>query len=155
LRGFLYESAGVQWKDCIMNKEENNLRLLSIFHYIVGLIAVVFALFPLIHLVIGIAMVTGCFEDNSGQGPPAFMGYMFITMSLAFIFAGWVFAILLIVAGRFLSKRKHYMFCLVMAAISCIFMPFGTILGIFTIIVLMQPSVKQLFGVAQNIHPAP
>jgi hypothetical protein len=76
-------------------------------------------------------------------------------MSLAFIFAGWMFAILLIVAGRFLSKRKHYMFCLVMAAISCIFMPFGTILGIFTIIVLMQPSVKQLFGVAQNIHPAP
>jgi hypothetical protein len=34
-----------------------------------------------------------------------------------------------------------------MAAISCIFMPFGTVLGVFTIIVLLRPSVKELFAV--------
>jgi hypothetical protein len=27
-------------------------------------------------------------------------------------------------------------------------MPFGTVLGVFTIIVLMRPTVKQEFGVA-------
>jgi hypothetical protein len=40
------------------------------------------------------------------------------------------------------------MFCLVMAGIACIFMPFGTALGVLTIIVLMRDSVRELFGVA-------
>ena len=34
-----------------------------------------------------------------------------------------------------------------MAAISCAFMPFGTVLGVFTLIVLLRPGVKELFGV--------
>jgi len=37
------------------------------------------------------------------------------------------------------------MFCLVMGGVESIFMPFGTILGVFTISVLMRESVKQLF----------
>ncbi len=137
-----------------MNKDEEHIRLLSIFHYIVGGIAALFAFFPIIHLIIGIAMILGGLEDRSGQGPPAFLGYMFVIMSLAFMLAGWTFAILLIVAGRFLSKKKHYIFCLVMAAINCMFMPFGTVLGVFTIIVLIQPSVKELFAAAKGIEAA-
>jgi hypothetical protein len=39
------------------------------------------------------------------------------------------------------------LYCLVVAGIECIFMPFGTVLGVFTIIVLMRPSVRNLFGV--------
>jgi hypothetical protein len=39
------------------------------------------------------------------------------------------------------------MFCLVMGGVECLFMPFGTVLGVFTIIVLMREPVKQLFGV--------
>jgi len=33
-----------------------------------------------------------------------------------------------------------------MAGVECMFMPFGTVLGVFTIIVLMRPSVKEIFG---------
>jgi hypothetical protein len=32
-----------------------------------------------------------------------------------------------------------------MAGVMCIFMPFGTVLGVFTLIVLLRPSVKPLF----------
>jgi len=38
-----------------MNRDEEHLKLLSIFHYVVGGIAAFFAFFPIIHLVIGIA----------------------------------------------------------------------------------------------------
>jgi hypothetical protein len=42
------------------------------------------------------------------------------------------------------------------AAIACMFMPFGTVLGVFTIIVLMRPSVKELFAAAgSSAAPAP
>ena len=37
-----------------------------------------------------------------------------------------------------------------MAGLECILMPFGTVLGVFTLIVLMRDSVKALFGVSMN-----
>ena len=67
-------------------------------------------------------------------------------MATVFIIIGWTIAVCIIIAGSNLAKRKHYTFCLVIAAISCMFMPLGTVLGIFTIIVLMRPSVKELFA---------
>jgi hypothetical protein len=33
-----------------------------------------------------------------------------------------------------------------MAGVECLFMPVGTVLGVFTIIVLVRDSVKELFG---------
>jgi len=44
-------------------------------------------------------------------------------------------------------------FCLVMAGAECLFMPFGTVLGVFTIILLLQEPVKQLFN-SQRAEPA-
>jgi len=129
-----------------MEQDEQYLRLLSIFHYVVGGLAACFACVFFIHFGIGIAMLTGAIDDA-----PAFVGVILVVMSMAAITFGWVFAVCLIVAGRSLSQRKRYMFCLVMAAISCMFMPFGTVLGVFTIIVLLRPAVKKLFGINQDI----
>jgi hypothetical protein len=71
-----------------------------------------------------------------------------------FILAGWSLAICLLIAGSYLTSRKHYTFCLVIAAISCMLMPFGTVLGVFTIIVLMRPSVKEMFEADKKAAPA-
>ena len=62
-----------------------------------------------------------------------------------FILAGWAFAVCLALAGRYLSRRRRYTYCLVMGGVACIFMPFGTVLGVFTIITLVRDSVKRLF----------
>ncbi len=126
-----------------MNQDEQYLKLLSIFHYVVGGLAALFACMPIIHLSIGIAMLVGAIDDAPPFMP--FVGLMFVVMPVLFIAFGWTLAVCLIVAGRCLAKRKRYIFCLVIAAISCMFMPFGTVLGVFTIIVLMRPSVKELF----------
>ena len=53
---------------------------------------------------------------------------------------------MVLLTGRFLRRHKHYMFCLVIACLECSFMPFGTVLGAFTIFVLMRESIKQSFG---------
>ena len=124
-----------------MNQDEQYLKLLSVFHYVVGGLVAFFACIFLFHLCIGVAMLTGAIDDA-----PAFVGLMFVVMATVAITLGWTLAVCIIIAGRCLAKRTRYMFCLVMAAISCIFMPFGTVLGVFTIIVLMRPSVKELFA---------
>jgi hypothetical protein len=128
-----------------MNQDEEHLRLLSIFHYVVGGILGFFACIPIIHLIIGIAMLTGAF---GGDGPPPPVGLMFVMMGLIAMTLGWTLAICLIVSGRRLGRRTNYKFCFVIACISCAFSPFGTVLGVFTIIVLVRPAVKELFAVS-------
>ncbi len=54
-----------------------------------------------------------------------------------------------------LKQRKSRTFCLVVAAISCLEVPYGTILGVFTFLVLERPSVARLFGANPLPRPAP
>jgi hypothetical protein len=130
-----------------VNKDEEHLKLLSIFHYIAGGLAGLFALFPVIHLVLGFVFILApeVFESK-GEAPPAFVGWFFVIFAGLFIIIGWVFAAFVITTGRFLARRRHRLFCLVIAGIECAFIPFGTVLGVFTIIVLMRESVKELFS---------
>jgi hypothetical protein len=130
-----------------VNKDEEHLRLLSIFHYIVGGLAGLFALFPVIHLVIGLVFILAPEAvESKGEAPPALVGWFFVIFAGMFIITGWVLAGFIITAGRFLARRRHRLFCLVIAGIECAFIPFGAVLGVFTIIVLMRESVKELFS---------
>jgi hypothetical protein len=135
-----------------MTQDEEHLRLLSIFHYVLGGFSAFFALFPVIYLILGLVFILapGSFGDK-GEPPPAFVGWFLVIFGIAFITVGWIFAAFVFTTGRFLGRRRHYLFCLVMAGVECIFMPLGTILGVFTIIVLMRESVKALFAAD---HPA-
>ena len=63
---------------------------------------------------------------------------------------GIAMAICILIAGRSLALRKRYTFALVIACIECLFVPFGTILGVFTIVALSRGSAKALFEVTQT-----
>jgi hypothetical protein len=130
-----------------MNQDEEHLRLLSLFHYVCAGVAALFACFPIIHLVLGLVLLLSpqSFGPSRNQ-PPAFIGLFFVLFASVIILLGWTFAGFLAYAGKCLAQRKNYTFCLVMGGIACMFMPFGTVLGIFTIIVLVRPTVKALFA---------
>lgn len=129
-----------------MNQDREHIRLLAMFHYIVAGMAALCALFPVIHLVMGIAMVTGRIPDQKDPEFVEWMGWLFIFFASAFMVVGFAFAICLAIAGWHLSRHRHYRYCLVMAALACMFMPFGTALGVFTVIVLMQETVRAMFS---------
>lgn len=134
-----------------MNKDLEHLRLLSVFHYVVGGLTALIGCFPLIHLSIGIAMLSGAIPvDNPARPgespfPVQMFGLMFTIIPLIIIAIFWTLAICMIVAGRRLSSHRSYTFCLVVAGLMCMMAPLGTVLGVFTIIVLMRDSVKSLF----------
>ncbi len=130
------------------NQDTEHLKLLSVFHYVLGGLLGCCACFPIIYLILGIVILTSpqSFQQpKSDNFPATLFGVMFTVIPAAMILLGWAVAICVLVAGRCLARRVHYTFCLVVAAIACIFMPLGTVLGVLTIIVLMRPSVKSLF----------
>lgn len=131
-----------------------HLKILSIFHYVVAGLVALFACIPLIHLAVGVAMAAG-WKDMGDQDPMAhWMGWFFIVIASVLIASGWAFATCIALAGRFLSQRRRYTFCLVVAGISCMFFPFGTALGVFTLILLLREHVKAEFE-GQSVSPIP
>ena len=133
-----------------IHQDEQHLRLLSMFHYILAAMMALFACFPIIHLVIGISFLVApekMMGPNQPPGgpPPLLFGLMFTIIPLVIILLGWVMAGLVFYGGRCLANRTHYTFCLVVAGFACLNMPLGTVLGVFTIIVLIRPSVQALF----------
>lgn len=130
-----------------MNQDAEQLRLIGIFHFVCAGLAALAACIPIIHFTAGLMMVFGPeIFGNSNNPPPPFLGWLFMGFAAVFILLGWTFAALLAWAGRCVQQRKHYTFCFVMAAVACLFTPFGTALGVFTLIVLSRPTVKALFN---------
>ena len=121
------------------------LKLLSVFHYVVAGFFGLLALVPVIHLIIGFALINGDFKQGAGEPPPEIVGWLFVGFAGIVILLGLALAISVAVAGYKLSRHTGHLFCLVVAGIECLFFPFGTVLGVFTIVVLLRPSVKELF----------
>ena len=131
-----------------MEKDIEQLNLLKIFHYIVGGLGCFFACLPLFHVGMGIFLLVSP-ESFSGQNNqnhlPDFLAYFFICIGLIFFVLGQALSICIIYSGKCLINRKKYMFSFIIACVSCMFVPFGTILGVFTIVVLSRDSVKKLY----------
>jgi hypothetical protein len=71
-------------------------------------------------------------------------------MASAAIILGWMFAIAAVLAGEMLRRQRGYIYCMVVAALACAWFPWGTVLGVFTFLVLCRPSVKELFESAKD-----
>lgn len=134
-----------------MNQDEEHLKLLSIFHYVVGAMIAIGGCFPIFHLAFGIFFLAAPDEvfEGSGDAPPeefrrAF-GAFFTVIAAGIILTIWTMAAGVVYSGRCMSARSNHTLSLIVAGILCTFMPFGTVLGVFTLIVLLRPSVKSLY----------
>lgn len=125
--------------------DSEHLRLLAIFHYVCAGVLAFFSLFPIVHLIMGIAIVAGWLPAQPGQDSPEVLGWIFIGVALMFMLIGFTMAGMVFRVGRKLKVRQSFTYCLVISGFLCLFMPMGTVLGVFTILVLNRPSVKALF----------
>jgi hypothetical protein len=142
--------------------DREHLSALSIGHFILAGVSLFSGIPALAWGVAGATLVdevggdvAAAMGDISGQGVDALgaeaMLEDFQTLIVTTIVAGIVLAVVaavhLTVAGVKIRQRRWWMFCYLTGWGECLMFPFGTILGIFTIIVLGRPSVKKLFGV--------
>jgi len=131
-----------------MDRDTEQLKLLAIFHYVVAGLAALFSFFPLLYTALGVIFIIAGRHGTAKpdeEFPPEFLGWIFTAVGSVLFAMGITMAICVLIAGRSLALRKRYSFALVIACIECLFVPFGTILGVFTIVALSRESVKALF----------
>ena len=132
-----------------INQDEEHLKLIALFHFVVAGLEAVVGLLPILHVAMGIAMLTGYWPvpSSSSSGPmPDLMGWLFTVIGAFVILFYETLALFTLFAGLSIRKRRRHLFCLVVAGIGCLNMPIGTALGVFTFLVLLRPSVKALFN---------
>ncbi|MFT4176352.1 MAG: hypothetical protein QM627_06815 [Luteolibacter sp.] len=127
--------------------DADHLRSLSIGHYVVSGITALFACLPLIHVTMGLLLVTGNFpaSPKPGEPDPAVFGWIFVVFGALACVIGWAIAVAMFLVARWLPLGKNRIFCQIVAGIECLNVPLGTILGVFTLMVLQRPSVRARF----------
>ena len=123
-----------------LKQDRDQLRLLSIFYYILAALAALGGSAPVIHVSLGIAMISGAMP-----GTPQAMGFLFISIGSMLILFLWTMALCDFLAARWLARQQRYRACFGFAIFVCFSGMLGLILGIFTILVLKRESVKELF----------
>ena len=129
--------------------DEEQMRLLSIAHYITGGMCILFASLFIFHFVFFFVVAADPQffpAPKAGQpGPPEGTFRVMGGVLGLFILAGWAFGGLTIYVGRCIKRRVKRTLSLVVACINLLFMPVGTLLGVSTIMVLSRSSVKRTY----------
>jgi len=129
--------------------DTTHVNLLSVLHFVGAGLALLGLGFILVHYAMMSTVMNHpvMLARNPGEGPPP--GFFDVFKWFYLVFGGW-YALSLVgnlMAGIYLRARKHRTFCIAVAAVNCLHLPLGTILGIFTIIVLVRDSVRTAFEV--------
>ena len=146
-------------------EDVEHLSALSIGHFILSGVALLGAVPTLLYGVAGaklmdefgsdVSMAMGDIPgqtgvDPFGGSPDAMLqdlSALVTSLIVAAVVLTVVSAVHLFVVGWQIRKRRWWTFCYLTGWGECLMFPFGTILGIFTILVLSRASVKRLFGV--------
>jgi hypothetical protein len=139
----------------------DRLRLLSVAFYISGAIGAVFVSFLLLHLVLftGVSFIpesmwsTG--KSAHQEAPPVIVFRIIAIVIFFIIISGWALGGLTAYAGRCIARRENRIFVLIMAGVNCIWIPYGTLLGIATFMLLTTPSAKHAFQTEQDAAANP
>jgi hypothetical protein len=140
------------------NEERTNtehLNLLSIFYFAFGGLSLLGAFILFIYmLVIGLVFSNRHIQESIQSQPDGeIVGYVFGVISVVLIV---VFVLVLTVgilqlmAGFRLRQKRTKNFIVVVAVLALLSFPLGTVLGIFTIIVLSRPAVVEIFQKEQQ-----
>lgn len=123
--------------------DASHLRTLSILYYVNAALSLV---------VLGVialqAAMLNLMESMPAQKPPGLeqMWGLFATLWVVMGTLSVAMAVLNVATARALGRRDRRLLCQVTAGINCLSVPLGTLLGVFTLLTLERPAVREAFA---------
>lgn len=128
--------------------DEAQLDLLRIFYFVMAGFHVLGGLFFGLYTAFGLffASVGPRFPDGASSGPPVGqLGLLFAGIGVVGLVVMISITVCQVLVGQRLKERRSHTFVLVCAVLTCLSFPLGTLLGVFTLIVINRPAVKAAF----------
>jgi hypothetical protein len=128
-------------------RDDDHLRLLAVFHFVMGGLALLGPVFLFLHYTVMNRFLPFLQTVKVRDGatlPGDFLDsfvWFYVFMGVVCVVAG----VLNVLSGVFLRRRRHRVFSLVVAGLNCLQIPFGTVLGVFTFVVLLRDSVRESY----------
>jgi hypothetical protein len=131
----------------LVNRDAEHLRLLAIFHFVAAGLGLAGLLFLAGHYAIMQSFLNDpdMFKDSKATPPPK---EFFAIFRIFYLVAGTWFllnGVGNLLSAIYLRQRRNRVFSMVVAGFNCLWMPLGTILGVFTFVVLGRTSVTELY----------
>lgn len=140
----------------LVDRDQEHLRLLKLGYYILAGIGAFTALFSLLFIGMGVLFASGAVPVKEGSSDdPRLVGLIFLGMGVAFLLLCLAGTLLVYYTGRSLAEHRRWTFCIVVAVLCCLQFPWGTVIGVCTIIVLNRPGVKSSFQSPTPPPPVP
>jgi outer membrane lipoprotein-sorting protein len=129
-------------------KDREHVKLLAIFHFVFAGLAFVGIGFLCVHYAMMHMMFSNpdMWKSQPQVMPPKVFLDAFIWFYLFFGVLLLTGLVLNVLSGLFLLQKRHRVFSLVIGGLNCFQIPFGTALGVFTILVLTRDSLRQLYA---------
>ena len=123
----------------------NNLNLFRIFYIVKGILNLLLALFFVAYALFGMFFMNIGFHNHEVIFPfnP---GSIFMIVGCVGAFFALVLGIVTLLTAKYVKEVTHYNFILVVAILNCLTGVLGMLLGVFTIIELNKPEVRELFN---------
>ena len=130
----------------IVNSEQ--LRILRMGYFVAAGMTAFMSLIGFFYAFLGFFMfrMISQLPQQPGQPEfPSFVGNFFGVFGLVFAVVSLTIAVLQFLTGQHLKARRSRVFCMVIAGLTCLWIPAGTFLGVCTLIVLSRSSVQSTF----------
>lgn len=131
-----------------MNK---HLKSIEIFHYVYGAMICFGGLFLLAIAALGGFLGSDFVADRAQDDAPRVVGAVLGVVGITLFVIVEIMGILNIYSGSRIGKRKDRTLSMVVAAINCLSVPLGLLLGIFTLIALSEDAAKQEYGAVPSL----
>ena len=131
--------------DSLTAQDRDHLRLLSIMHYVFAGLGVLGLGFLVLHYFMMQTFMSPEMMKHEANPPPAAFLQIFVWFYAVFAALIVLGMTLNVMAARRLRACRGRMFCMVVAALNLLQMPLGTVLGVFTLVVISRDSVRRAF----------
>ena len=122
--------------------DNEHLRLLRIGYFVSAAQTAIFIPVGLLYAGMGVMFSQ---LPTGASPPPSFVSWLFGLLGAGFVGLAAVGATLKLLTAIRLKERRSRVMCLIAAGLSCMEIPYGTMLGIWTFIVLGRASVRRQF----------
>jgi ABC-type branched-subunit amino acid transport system permease subunit len=110
----------------LVDRDEEHLKLLKISYYVLAGMSGLFSLFPLLWVgFAGILMSGAIPAPSNSNGDPAQMALVFLSFGIAATILGLTLPILTFRVARNFGDRRHRTFCMVIAGLCCVQVPWA------------------------------